>query len=103
MLNRQTMGQNDLQRSEPSFSDGTLAVVAGDSYYLVHKGFIERLSEPLRAAICRLGSAHLLEGCPALVLEENATDAHQFLRCLYDGMYVASLLICMKGVSLEIK
>jgi hypothetical protein len=70
-----------------SFTDGTIAVLAGNSYFLVHKGFLARHSQPLASAIKAQSSCRrLLEGRPVLNLPDTADDMYHFLVALYDGM-----------------
>ena len=69
-----------------SFTDGTIAVLAENRYFLVHKGFLARHSPRLALAIKERHNKSLLEGRPVLKVQDTPDDIYQFLVALYDGM-----------------
>ncbi|KAF8893391.1 hypothetical protein BD779DRAFT_1436137 [Infundibulicybe gibba] len=70
-----------------SFDDGNIAILADNSYFLVHQGLLSRHSQPLSLAIQALDSncSHV-EGRPILHLQDTSKDAFYFLQALYDGL-----------------
>ncbi|KAL0956682.1 hypothetical protein HGRIS_002810 [Hohenbuehelia grisea] len=98
-INRSTGSQLELanppglmatRHSGLSFDDGNLAVLAGDSFFLVHQGLIARHSAPIDSAIKQLylhgPPAHFLEGRPVLHLDDPPNDMLLFLLAIYDGV-----------------
>lgn len=79
------------------FSDGNIALVAGDFYFTVHQGVLCRHSQPLAESIKKLkseDSPRLIDGHLVLVLNDQPKDLARFLLALYDGVYVP-LVICL--------
>eukprot|EP00918_Siedleckia_nematoides_P069903 GHVU01152401.1.p1 GENE.GHVU01152401.1~~GHVU01152401.1.p1 ORF type:complete len:383 (+),score=29.59 GHVU01152401.1:56-1150(+) len=76
------------RRSSVSFDDGNLAILAGQSYILVHRGFICRHSAYLAelAENLKSDSCIRLEGRPVLELMEPAEDVSLLFHALYDGV-----------------
>ena len=70
------------------FNDGNLAVFAGQTYFLVHRGLLCRHSTPLSRMIETLEShqPRYIEGRLVLELSEPSNDVYHFLLALYDGM-----------------
>jgi hypothetical protein len=76
------------RRPSISFEDGNLAVLAGKSYFLVHRGFLSRQSEFL-AELSRdtySRPAMTLEGRPVLHLSDSPDDISLLLHSMYDGL-----------------
>ncbi|KAJ7594567.1 hypothetical protein C8J56DRAFT_821382 [Mycena floridula] len=71
-----------------SFSDGNIAILAGNQYFVVHQGYLGRHSRPFAAAIDNLECCprHSLEGFPALQVEDSSDHMLMFLLALYDGV-----------------
>ncbi|ESK97300.1 hypothetical protein Moror_17731 [Moniliophthora roreri MCA 2997] len=71
-----------------SFSDGNLAILTYDQYFLVHQGFLRRHSSVLDAEIKMVlnQSQTSLEGLPVLDVQEDPNDIYHFLLALYDGI-----------------
>lgn len=77
------------------FEDGNLAVVAGESYFLVHRALMARRSPSLEKLIQASLSVPLasgnscsetIEGRPVLRLEDVEGDVVLLLRAFYDGL-----------------
>jgi hypothetical protein len=68
------------------FEDGSLAVLTGRYYFLVHEGLLRRHSQVLDDLIKTIDRSKLLNGRPILVLEGCPQDMANFLQALYDGM-----------------
>lgn len=69
------------------FEDGTLAIVAGESYFLVHRALIARRSSFLEKLVQASHSGSLaIEGRPVLRLEDAERDVVLLLRAFYDGL-----------------
>jgi hypothetical protein len=76
------------RRLSVSFEDGNIAILAGDSYFLVHRGFLCRKSEYL-AELTRdynSRSSMRLEGRPVLHLPDSPDDISLLLHSMYDGL-----------------
>ncbi|KAH9045100.1 hypothetical protein EDB84DRAFT_1469198 [Lactarius hengduanensis] len=76
------------RRPSISFEDGNLAVLAGKSYFLVHRGFLSRQSEYL-AELSRNPYSRpttTLEGRPVLHLSDSPDDISLLLHSMYDGL-----------------
>jgi len=77
------------------FSDGNIALVAGDFYFTVHQGVLCRHSELLAEFIKKLkaeiSQPRLIDGHLVLVLNDQPKDLARFLLALYDGVYVPNL------------
>jgi hypothetical protein len=69
-----------------SFSDGNLAVLTGNTYFLVHNGLLCRHSIPLQHAAKAIDLRIQLEGRPVLHLPDSSHDMARFLSALYDGL-----------------
>ncbi|TRM69285.1 hypothetical protein BD626DRAFT_473562 [Schizophyllum amplum] len=71
-----------------SFSDGNLAVLTGDQYFLVHQGMLCRHSAPLATVLASLdpAPANTIDGRVTLELDDDADDMYYFLTALYDGI-----------------
>ncbi|KAF5393199.1 hypothetical protein D9757_000531 [Collybiopsis confluens] len=71
-----------------SFSDGNLALLAQNFYFLVHQGLVCRHSPVLRAAVDAIQStsALYLEDRPVIQLQDSSEDILCFLLALYDGI-----------------
>ena len=81
-------GQGIQRRPSISFEDGNLAVLAGKSYFLVHRGFLSRQSEYL-AELSRDTYSRptmTLEGRPVLHLADSPDDISLLLHSMYDGL-----------------
>lgn len=74
------------------FSDGNIALVAGDFYFTVHRGVLCRHSELLSESIKKVkvedSQPRLIDGHIVLVLNDQPKDLARFLIALYDGVYV---------------
>lgn len=72
------------------FSDGNIALLAGDSYFLVHQGFLSRHSNPIATAITELlerpSSPVTYDGKLILQVADSPEEIRHFLLALYDGM-----------------
>ncbi|THH16576.1 hypothetical protein EW146_g4071 [Bondarzewia mesenterica] len=70
------------------FEDGNLAILAEQSYFLVHRGVLHHHSTYLDQLVNALNheSGDNLEGRPVLCLQESAKDIFLFLSALYDGL-----------------
>ena len=76
------------RRPSISFEDGNLAVLAGKSYFLVHRGFLCRQSEYLAELSKDTYSrpTMTLEGRPVLRLSDSPDDISLLLHSMYDGL-----------------
>jgi hypothetical protein len=76
------------RRPSLNFEDGNIAVLAGNSYFLVHWGFLSRQSEYLAELIRENNSspAMTLEGRPVLHLPDSPDDISLLLHSIYDGL-----------------
>jgi hypothetical protein len=87
------------------FSDGNIALVAGDFYFTVHQGVLCRHSELLAELIKKLkvedSQPRLIEGHFVLVLNDQPKDLARFLLALYDGVYVPAILLGISFCSYE--
>ena len=74
------------------FSDGNIALVAGDFYFTVHQGVLCRHSELFAELIKKVkvedSQTRLIDGHIVLVLKDQPKDLARFLIALYDGVYV---------------
>lgn len=72
------------------FDDGTVAIVAGDYYFVVHAGLLARHAPGLGLLLIELdkdlSNARLIEGRPALQLPETSGQVHKLLKSIYDGL-----------------
>lgn len=70
---------------ELCFDDANLAVVTGRQYFLVHQGLLCYHSAVLLEQVEGLKGDHvrILEGRPALVLQDTPEDMAYFLKALY--------------------
>jgi len=72
------------------FSDGNIALVAGEFYFNVHRGVLCRnsalLSEAIEALAAENKSGRLIEGNIVLELADRPEDLSRFLTALYDGV-----------------
>ena len=79
------------------FSDGNIALVAGDFYFSVHQGVLCRHSEHFAELIKKIkvedSQTRLIDGHLVLVLNDQPKDLARFLIALYDGVYVPSILL----------
>jgi hypothetical protein len=76
------------RRPSLSFEDGNIAVLAGSSYFLIHRGFLSRQSEYL-AELTRDNNScptMTLEGRPVLHLPDSPDDISLLLHSMYDGL-----------------
>ena len=76
------------RRPSLSFEDGNVALLAGQCYFLVHRGFLSRHSEYL-AERTRDNGSHstmTLEGRPVLHLPDSPDDISLLLHSMYDGL-----------------
>lgn len=81
-------GPSIQRRPSISFEDGNLAILAGKSYFLVHRGFLCRHSEYL-AELSRDSYSRptmTLEGRPVMRLSESPDDVSLLLHAMYDGL-----------------
>ncbi|KAJ7901791.1 hypothetical protein B0H14DRAFT_2668451 [Mycena olivaceomarginata] len=71
-----------------SFPDGTIAILTGSVYFLVHKGLLCRHSVPFQQATKALDQTRSkqLEGRPVLHVTDSPHDMCHFLSALYDGI-----------------
>lgn len=74
------------------FSDGNIALVAGDFYFTVHQGVLCRHSELFAELIKKIkvedSQTRLIDGLLVLMLNDQPKDLARFLIALYDGVYV---------------
>lgn len=77
------------------FEDGNLAIVAGNSYFLVHRDLIARRSPSLEKLVQASLSGSLawgescvdtIEGRSILRLDDSEGDVALLLRAFYDGL-----------------
>lgn len=87
------------------FSDGNIALVAGDSYFTVHQGVLCRHSEFFAESIKKIkvedSQTRLIDGHLVLVLNDQPKDLARFLIALYDGVYVPPILLAIWLYSCE--
>ncbi|KAI0030768.1 hypothetical protein K488DRAFT_53477 [Vararia minispora EC-137] len=72
-----------------SFDDGNVALLSGSVYFLVHRGVICRQStyfSNLLSTVRPCSAGDLIDGRPALELEECSEDIALLLRAMYDGI-----------------
>ncbi|KAI0066237.1 hypothetical protein BV25DRAFT_1905815 [Artomyces pyxidatus] len=79
------------RRSSVSFDDGNIAVLAGDYYFIVHRGLLCRHSEYFSGLIDKLDASNAetctnLDGRPVLRLADSAEDLSLLFHALYDGL-----------------
>jgi hypothetical protein len=76
------------RRLSLSFEDGNVAILAGKSYFLVHRGFLSRQSEYLAELTKDIYSCPTmtLEGRPVLHLSDSPDDISLLLHSMYDGL-----------------
>jgi hypothetical protein len=76
------------RRPSLNFEDGNIAILAGNSYFLVHWGFLSRQSEYLAELIRENNSSPTttLEGRPVLHLPDSPDDISLLLHSMYDGL-----------------
>ena len=81
-------GSGMQRRLSLSFEDGNVAIVAGKSYFLVHRGFLSRQSQYLAGLTEDSYSCPtmMLEGRPVLHLSDSADDISLLLHSMYDGL-----------------
>ena len=74
---------------ELCFDDANLAIVTGRQYFLVHQGLLCYHSAVLRGQVEGLngGHARMLEGRPALALQDTPEDMVYFLKALYGCVF----------------
>ncbi|KAH8083801.1 hypothetical protein BXZ70DRAFT_900556 [Cristinia sonorae] len=67
------------------FNDGNIAILAGDVYFIVHRGPLGRHSPVLKSHIEALSATNprCIEGLPTLVVPYGHEDMSYFLRTLY--------------------
>ncbi|KAF7315405.1 hypothetical protein MIND_00055200 [Mycena indigotica] len=75
-----------------SFTDGNIAILTGQVYFLVHKGLLCRHSTPLQQMTKSLDPLIRLEGRPILALQDTPQEMALFLAALYDGVLFDSKL-----------
>lgn len=79
------------------FSDGNIALVAGEFYFTVHQGVLCRHSQLLAELIKQLkledSQTRLIDGHLVLLLNDQPKDLARFLLALYDGVYVSPISI----------
>ena len=92
------------RRLSLSFEDGNVAVLAGNTYFLVHRGFLSRHSESLAELTKDIYSCPTatLEGRPVLHLPESPDDITLLLHSMYDGLYVHTIHYIRVSASLQI-
>jgi hypothetical protein len=71
-----------------SFEDGNVAILAGKSYFLVHRGFLSRQSEYLAELTKDIDACPTmtLEDRPVLHLPDSPDDISLLLHSMYDGL-----------------
>jgi hypothetical protein len=76
------------RRLSLSFEDGNVAILAGKSYFLVHRGFLSRQSEYLAELTRDIHACPTmtLEGRPVLHLPDSPDDISLLLHSMYDGL-----------------
>jgi len=76
------------RRLSLSFEDGNVAILAGNSYFLVHRGFLSRQSEYLAELTKDIHACPTmtLEGRPVLPLPDSPDDISLLLHSMYDGL-----------------
>jgi hypothetical protein len=76
------------RRPSLSFEDGNVAILAGNFYFLVHRGFLSRQSEYLAELIKDNFSCPnmTLEGRPVLHLPDSPDGISLLLHSMYDGL-----------------
>ena len=81
-------GSGMQRRPSLSFEDGNVAILAGKSYFLVHRGFLCRQSEYLAGLTKDNHSCPtmMLEGRPVLHLSDSPDDISLLLHSMYDGL-----------------
>ncbi|TFK54362.1 hypothetical protein OE88DRAFT_1625221 [Heliocybe sulcata] len=80
---------NPIKHPSLSFDDGNLALLCGDTYFLVHQGLLCRHSEVLDSLTCKLHNDEhlgLIEGRPVLNLDDSSQDIAYLIEALYDGL-----------------
>lgn len=85
--------ESSVRHPDLCFDDGNIAILTGGFYFLVHEGLLCRHSEVLDKLVKDLDrtQAHLTEGRITLHLEDPPEAMANFLRALYDGMWVSIL------------
>jgi hypothetical protein len=81
-------GSGMQRRLSLSFEDGNVAILAGKSYFLVHRGFLSRQSQYLAELIKDNYSCPtmMIEGRPVLHLSDSPDDISLLLHSMYDGL-----------------
>jgi hypothetical protein len=76
------------RRLSLSFEDGNVAILAGKSYFLVHRGFLSRQSEYLAELTKDIHACPTmtLEDRPVLHLPDSPDDISLLLHSMYDGL-----------------
>lgn len=83
------LGPGIQRRPSISFEDGNLAILAGSSYFLVHRGLLCRQSEYLAELVSRDTYSRptmTLEGRPVLHLSDSPEEISLLLHAMYDGL-----------------
>ena len=76
------------RRLSLSFEDGNVAILAGKSYFIVHRGFLSRQSGYLAELTKDIVACPTmtLEGRPVLHLPDSPDDISLLLHSMYDGL-----------------
>ncbi|KZV70668.1 hypothetical protein PENSPDRAFT_578968 [Peniophora sp. CONT] len=67
------------------FEDANIALQAGPSYFLVHRGVLSRQSPCLAKLIASTPANRVLDGRPVLELDDHPDDISLLLHTIYDG------------------
>jgi hypothetical protein len=71
-------------RGKPWFEDGTLILMTADMAFKVYKGMVARHSLVLRE-MCENGVVgEVVEGCPAIQLDDSTADLSNFLTVIHE-------------------
>jgi hypothetical protein len=73
---------------ELCFQDATLALLAGGSYFLIHRGLLARHSPVFADVFTNRDPIDYFRGQPVFEANDSSKDMAFFLLALYDGTYV---------------
>ena len=101
--NRHSVKLAPIRHPDIWFSDGNIALVAGDFYFSVHQGVLCRHSEPFAELIKKIkmedSQTRLIDGHLVLVINDQPKDLARLLIALYDGVYVLLILLAIRKYS----
>ncbi|KAJ6508530.1 hypothetical protein C8R45DRAFT_967729 [Mycena sanguinolenta] len=69
-------------RGKPWFEDGNLILMTTDTAFKVYKGMVSQHSSVLREKFDN-GAAEIIEGCPAVHLDDSTADLSNFLTAIH--------------------